>query len=373
MRDFMDIVECRSRLKNWLDALSDGLQPGRFRFCLGGSFVPTNGKEALVSTCYAMKAAWQSTIWDEWPKERKDGCIHFIQSFQNESGFFFDPWLDRQSSPSNWIEFVKFVCQRALGRGLSIRELKIRNVRAETRQSAASLLMIGAQLKTSLPLEATTPSEVRSYLEQFDWSQPWAAGSHLSHLIFFIAANKLFVNNAVKFEELIDEIEYFLLSIWNAEHGAWFNGRPSDQMKINGAMKILTGFQWLDRSYPDCRKLMDLALSLSFESDGCGFVNRLFVVHEAQKGVPLGYRDLDVHDLALKALEEIEKFFRMDGGFSFYVHGAQTHYYGAHVSDGRLVGDLHGAAMITWGIALSLALLGESDITDANQWRVHRP
>ncbi len=143
-------------------------------------------------------------------------------------------------------------------------------------------------------------------------------------------------------------------------------------MKVNGAMKGLSGLHWLDRPYPDCRDLMDLALQQPFEIDGCGFVNRLFVVHEAKKGVPAGYRNQEIHDLALTALESIAQFRRSDGGFSFNMSGAQTYYYGARVSEGDLIGDLHGAAMMTWGIALTLALVGDSGIPGSDHWRVHR-
>lgn len=60
---------------------------------------------------------------------------------------------------------------------------------------------------------------------------------------------------------LIRETEAFLNELWNSEYGCWFRGKPSNLIKINGAMKVWSGLHWLDRPSPDCHKLMDLACS----------------------------------------------------------------------------------------------------------------
>jgi hypothetical protein len=42
----------------------------------------------------------------------------------------------------------------------------------------------------------------------------------------------------------------------------------------------------------------------------------------------------------------------MEVSLAFNMQGAQTYYYGAMVSDGRMVGDLHGAIMMACGECL---------------------
>lgn len=95
----MDLLAIREGIANYLDGLSHSLAPGRFRFCLEGSRVPTEGQAAQVSTCFAMKAAWQAGIWETWPEERRLACIEFLKSFQRPDGWFADPWLAKASRP----------------------------------------------------------------------------------------------------------------------------------------------------------------------------------------------------------------------------------------------------------------------------------
>lgn len=106
-------------------------------------------------------------------------------------------------------------------------------------------------------------------------------------------------------------------------------------------MKALSGLQWIDHPYPDTKNLLDFALSRSFQDDSCSFLDQLFVVQQAQKGVT-AYRSDDIKKLAFRALAAVGKYKKADGAFSFFPHKSQTSYYQAKVSRGRPVGDLHG-------------------------------
>jgi hypothetical protein len=205
-----------------------------------------------------------------------------------------------------------------------------------------------------------------------DWSEPWGAASHVSHQFFMLTANHRLFGLSEQYDVIIDEFGRNLSTLRDPESGSWFKGKPSDTIKINGAMKMFSGFEWLERSYPDSRKLLDFALQQPFQEHGCSFLNRIFVVWQARKGAPQGYRQEEVHALALEALSRTDNYRQLDGAFSFYPTRAQTNYYGARVSRGLRESDLHGTTMLVWAIAISLDLLGDETDAEVQHWKVQK-
>ncbi len=364
----------RDSLAGYLEGVASRLAPGRFRFCRQGSLVPTAGHQASMPTCFAVKAAWQAGLWQEWPQERRRGCVEFIRSFQESSGWFIDPWLER-ASRTHMRKILRQGTLALLGKGswAELRDRTARNRRAETRQCAATLFMVGEKPPYPLPVEAATVTGVRSYVQRLDWRQPWSAGSHLSHLLFLLSSNYRAFGEPTNYEALIDAILGFLADIRDPQSGCWFRGAPPSAIKINGAMKVLSGLRWVSRPYPDCTQLLDFALRQPFEAEGCGFLNRVFVVREALRGVPEGYRQGQVRDLAIQTLAAVQPFRKPDGAFSFYDDHAATTYYGAPVSHGLLESDLHGCAMMAWAVALAVELLGPDSLLGSEHWRAHQP
>lgn len=342
-----ELIQVREALGNWFEQSVAGLSPGRFRFCLRGSLVPVADRQAQFATCFAMEAAWQAGLWDNWPAERHAACTEFVRSFQTEEGWFVDPWLGRASRPS-LMDAARAAAKACIGRprGIPVLDRDRINIRAETRQAASTLLMVKSAPRFPLPIECVKPDEARRFLEHLDWTQPWGAGSHLSHLLFLLTVNRTLFGLVERYDDLVDVVVNCLSGIRDPDTQCWHRGDPPVAMEINGAMKVLSGLQWLDRPYPDCSRLMDLALSQPFENDGCGFFNRLFVVSECRRACPKGYRTEDVASLAERALGALSVFRKPDGGFSFYRAHAQTGYCGARVSKGFAVSDLHGAAMM---------------------------
>ncbi len=302
----VDMESLRANIADWLEQMAEVLEPGRFRFCSRGSLVPTQGQQAQFATCFAMKIAWQIGIWESWPTERKRGCIAFVKSFQNPDGWFIDQWLFRQAKPG-LKERAGAYLQRILG-GNPPQEKDARdliNIRAETRQSASTLLMVGDMPTYQLPLECSSTEEVERFIFSFDWSRPWAAGSHLSHLLFMLSVNEKFFDKTFVNAPLIDAAMACLAKLRDPGSGCWCQGNPDPVERINGAMKVFSGLQWLDRPYPDCRRLLDYSLDRPFQDDGCGFLNRLLVVFHARQGVPQGYHEEVIQKIARRALDRI--------------------------------------------------------------------
>ncbi|SCA56297.1 conserved hypothetical protein [Candidatus Terasakiella magnetica] len=375
MSNLPDAAEIANDIGSWLDEMAEGLEPGRFKYCKTGSITPSGGQEADMVTCFAVKAAWQCGQWDKWSDERKKGCINFIRSFQREDGFFYDPWL-KKSTYLNWRDFAF----AALGRSNLFtaparhRKQRILNVRAETRQAIGTLMMVGEKPNYPVQMEVTTPEQVTQYINDLDWTHPWGAGSHLSHILMMLSANRSLFQQTELYDKLVPEILNFFKSIYHPEDGTWYKGSVTDnQLKINGAMKVYTGLGWLDDEVFPNKAAIDLALSTPLPQDGCGFTNNLFVIQRASRGLNKPYRADEIKTRAKEAIEIALKNKKEGSSFSFQRHGSQKYYYSQYTSKGHNVADIHGTAMFTWGLALAFELLGNDAPKGAENWQTHRP
>ena len=182
----------RVGLASWLKELRSGLEPGRFRFCIDGGLVPVTGQLGLVSTCFAMRTAWCTGIWDEWPQSQREACIKFVKSFQREDGYFYDEWLVNNAKYT-----LKWYVKRLLGRvpKHAAGNLLKMNLRAETRQATGILLMVGERPNFRLPVEVSSRHDMNGYIESLDFESPGSAGSHLSHALFGLIIFNACVNS----------------------------------------------------------------------------------------------------------------------------------------------------------------------------------
>ena len=345
----------REPVRLWIEEMGEGLSPGRFRFCKARSFVPTDGNKGQGIACFVAKSAWHIGAWQSWPSEVKDGCVQFIKSFQTRNGSFVDEWLLRRIGWSTRLSLAKHGRLREML--ADMQNAKARAVRAETRQSSATLMTLGAQPLYDLPTTWESESALREFIRSLDWSQPWGAGSHASHLVAYIAMNGRRQRSSSYGSELLEvafeETDRFL----DLETGTWAKGETTHVQRINGAMKMLTAYEWAQRPIPLAESLIDYTLSKTSGEDGCGVVDKLFVLHRASAAVP-GYRTRELEHFALEVLNDIRKYHQKDGGFSFYRDHAQRWYYGALVSLGEKQSDMHGTVLFTSACAIALDMLG---------------
>lgn len=353
--------------------MADGLPPGRFHYCKQGAIIPTSGQQGQMATCFAMKAAWQCGQWDNWSDDRRRGSIDFIQNFQQTDGTFIDPWLTK-SCRMNWKDFAR----AALGRK-GIREAykthrynDAANIRAETRQSAATLWMVDELPKHILPLEAVSRESFKGYIEKLNWSDPWHAGSQTSHQLMMLSVNNQIAGGLDYYDDVVAGIMEFLDSIYDKDTGTWHQGNDLDnQIKLNGAMKIYSGLQWLDGVEFSNKALIDFALTIPIQLDGCGFTNSLFAIRLARRGIE-DYRQDDIIERSIQCLNHSMKHKHDGSGYSFLLDEAQRFYYTQYTSSGGNQADMHGTGMFALGVAIALELMGDHAPAGAELWRSHR-
>ena len=354
-------------VRSWLEEMGEGLSPGRFRFCKTRSLVPSRGKGGQVTSCFAARSAWYIGAWENWSWETREGCKRFIKSFQQPGGNFVDQWLLNSIPWSRRLILAKHGRFREML--TDFRDEKIRAVRAETKQSAATLRLVGDRPKYPLPMIWDSEASVREFVRSMDWTRPWGAGSHTSHLVaFFVMNSEMSEGSRVEVEMLeaaFSEANRFL----DPNTGSWGMGEVSHVQRINGAMKMLSAHEWANRPIPYPDRLIDYTLNEESSEDGCGVLDRLFVLKRASEAAP-GYRAGDLERCAVEAIDEISKYRQRDGGFSFSRTRAQRGYYGALVSLGERQSDMHGAQMFTWACAVALDLLGAREEAG---WRLSKP
>ncbi len=367
------LKQISSDVSSWLLSLNENLDPGRFRFCDLGSKVPESGIEGQMATCFAMKSAWIIGAWENWDLRQKKGAINFVKSFQNSSGFFIDPWLKKSCRPNileSMRNFIKTRNSYYLRRIYKYKHLA--NINAETRQACSTLLMVKSIPKFPLPSKIRNKKTLYNFLESLDWSDPWHANSQVSHQIMMLSVNKCKFRKKKNYKIIIREILNYYQNFFETKTGTWQKNNNLDkQIKLNGAMKFYSGIQWIDGLNIRNKQLIDFALGIPVQFDGCNFTNSLFAIYFASKGIE-EYRKDEIIDRCIKCLNHTLSHKIKGSGFSFHLNACQKGYYTREVSTGLEQADLHGTAMFLLGISLALSLMGNHAPKDAEKWQLFK-
>lgn len=323
---------------------------GYFKYSLSGDLYGPRVHWGLGQLVFATKILYMIDKLNDVDEEKRENLIQAILSFQKPNGYIHDPFISKLTRRERVKKFLKNGDFESL--------LNTAVKRAETRQSYAALFSLGAKPKRPFLHIPYTKEGIRKYLKSMDWQQPWASGSHLSHLLFFLRYNKnLFGQHSNEVEELIDCAIEWVNRFQSPVDGCWYNGEVPDTQKVNGAMKILTGLSASGRlpfSYPE--KIIDTALKIAKSSDACNDFNVVYVLYCCSKSVD--HRIDDIKDFCIRRLGHYKRYYHEDiGGFSFKLNKANDVYYGTKITKGLNEPDIHGTALFLWGITLISKIL----------------
>ncbi|MBD3344919.1 MAG: hypothetical protein GF401_07645 [Chitinivibrionales bacterium] len=270
----------------------------------------------------------------------------YIKSFQKRNGLFKDELLSLTSLPLRITGFLRHPDLQALS-GAAI-------LLAETRQAIATLELFGEMPKYTYARVPNNKTEVQKFIDRLDWSRPWGAGSHFSHLLFFLKRS-LFTNK----EELINAAIEIVNNLRNHD-GFWYRGYTDEAQKINGAMKIITGLKAADRlSFSDGEQMVDLCLNAINNRNACDNFNIVYVLKYAWEQSGKVYRTDDIQRFMRKRLQMCrEYYYPQSGGFSFRKGKTNCIYYNSPVARAKYEPDIHGTVMFLWGISIIAIVLG---------------
>ena len=348
------IFQLKSKVPAFLDKLRRNKREGFFRYSLTGDLYPESENWGLGNTVFAARIYYTLDIIDLLPKNEIGSIISFIKGFQKSDGSIYDPLISRKVSLINRLyvaknlDFSNFWGQKTK--------------RAETKQSFSALQLLNSRPDLPYLQIPYTCEGIDKYLSSLDWSKPYGAGSHFSHLLFFLHINKETFNI---YEESADDfIDYAIAwvnKLQSPEDGSWYRGRNiSLPQKINGAMKVITGLNAVGKpsfKYPE--KLIDLCLLTANLDQACNNLDVIYVVHYANKITGNDYRYEDIQGFCYRWLRICKEHYFPDvGGFSFFKHRANQYYYGAKLTKGLNEPDIHGTVLLLLGIALVSQILG---------------
>jgi len=346
------IFELKDKVPVFLDKLK-GKNRGFFHYSLTGDLYSENENWGLGNTVFATKIYYTLDMIDSLPEDENRSSINFIKSFQRSDGSIYDPLISTKVPLINRLyaaknlDFSNFWAQKTK--------------RAETRQSFSALLLLNSRPDLPYLQIPYTVERIDKYLSSLDWNKPYGAGSHFSHLLFFLQINKeMFGIYEESTDELIGYAINWINKLQSPEDGGWYQGRSiSLPQKINGAMKVITGLKAVNKvsfSYPE--KLIDLCLSTANLEQACNILDVVYVFCYANELTGGNYRYRDIEDFCYKWLRICrEHYFPEIGGFSFFKHKANQSYYGAKITKGLNEPDIHGTVLLLWGIALISQIL----------------
>ena len=329
---------------DWLEHMQIPGRPGWIRLCRSGALIEPGRRSGLGFSCLALKTCVMLGLVQRVPAPDLTAWISHIQRFQRRWGPLRGRFEDRSI-----LDAVPARQATAEGRAATLR--------AETRQACATLLTAGARpfrrVSTGIP---RTEDQVRAYIAALDWTQPWAAGSHAGHLLFFYGLHARYFNERHADRLLVRTVFQELDRLQDPVTGSWFSKRPSDAQVVNGAMKILTGYAFLKRPFLLSERLIDTCLAIPNAEHGCNNADVIYVLRECTRQTD--YRCTEIQAWCRERVEVIRRFRQHDGGFSYAENTAQTNYYGAPVSRGLCESDVHGTALFAWSLVMIGDIMG---------------
>lgn len=345
-RDLTWLFHLKDEISLFLRKLKGKKRSGFYRYSLSGDYFGEKIKWGLGNSVFFLKIIYTLGLENQFSEEIKN-AINFITSFQRKDGTISDPLVNLLTWPRRILNFFKTLDFRSL----SNEPVK----RAETRQSISALSLFNFKSKFEYKKIPMHTEGVKKFLLKLNWEIPWGAGSHFSHLLFFLQHSKL--SNK---KELIQEAIDWVNELQHDENGFWYQGNPSIQQKVNGVMKIITGLKVTDRvnfKYPE--KLIDSLLEIRNDRQACDNFNIVYVLKYCNELTRSNYRFKEIKEFFFERLKIYKQFyFPKLGGFSFRKNRANRKYYGAILTKGKKEPDIHGTIMFLWGISIIAQTLG---------------
>ena len=312
-------------------------------------------KLQLGFSTYGLKLYYMLGIWDQLDNNHKDKWSKFINSFQqNIKSFpknsYIDPVLlnsyKEQTLKKSSIDLIKKTMNFSSKYNYETNEVKLsKAINAETKQAIATLYEV--DFKNDKLLENIYSNEVDllNYLENLNWMTPWTSGAQFSSICVYATTQ------SYKYKSTLVD---FIKQKADPETGSYFSTRPNSNREIiNGAMKVISGLDWIEEEIHYPEKLIDFCLENKPINEGCDVVDFIYVMYKCLK--QSNYKKLEVNNLLKDSISEIKNLYKeKEGGFSYFVDKSQTHYYGVPITKGNNVADLHGTLLCTWAIMMIL-------------------
>ncbi|MFH0853284.1 MAG: hypothetical protein V1853_02660 [bacterium] len=345
MSDIEWLYNLKKKAPDFLKKIKGTKRKGFYHYSYTGDYYSERIKWGLGNAVFFLKIIYTLKIEDLF-KNEIETAGEFIKSFQNKNGEFSDKLLSALSLPKSYSAALKKM-------NLDYLSKKYVN-QAETRQAISSLSLFGIKPNYDYLNFPQSENNIKQFLENLDWKLPWSAGSHFSHLLFFLSYSSL--SNK---ETLINCVIDWVKTI-QKDDGFWYQGAASTQQKINGAMKIISGLKVADKVTFDLpEKIIDTSLEAKNDKHACDNFNVAYILKYCSQLLGHSYRIDEIKNFMYNRLQLYKKYyFHEIGGFSFFENMAGNYYYNAKITKGKNEPDIHGTVMFLWGISVIAQVIG---------------
>ncbi|RPH00976.1 hypothetical protein CBD81_002230 [bacterium TMED221] len=313
---------------------------------------------SLGFSCLALKVFYMTGEWQDLKTLHKEKWVQHINSFQVEDSKFpknsyLDPVLINSYTNLAYKENIKYILKRILSispnfnydsKNVAINKA----INAETKQAVSTLHEVGYKNNKEINKVYSIGHDISYYLNTLDWSKPWSSGAQFASMCVFSETQGL---------NLKSELQSFIKKISDKETGSYFKEHPkSNREVINGAMKVISGLDWLETEIHNPKKLIDFCLNNKPILEGCDVVDYVYVLYKCSNQE--NYRKKEIVLLFDQILNDIKKLYVADdGGFSYFIGKSQTHYYGVEITKGLNSADIHSTTLCIWALIMILDTL----------------
>ena len=319
---------------------------------------------------YAIKLYKLSNEWQNLDSKAKENWIKYLQNFQSSKfkdfeNYFIDDevvkYFDKNFSIYNLKNLTKSTLNTFFKKDYESKQMQIfKAINADSKQAVSTLSEVGYKIQ-KIPVNFfNNHISVEEYLSSYDWSKPWDAGAQFSSISLYSSTFNLKLEN-----NLTDFIKLKL----NHETGSYFQKKPkSTRQIINGAMKVISGLDWLNHPIHLPEKLIDFCLDNKPKFEGCDLVDYVYVLYQCSEQT--NYKKKEILNIFNDVLDYLKLLYHEEyNGFSYYINKSQTHYYGIENSKGKNTPDIHGTILSVW----ALVMIGQVCCPGKYHWNVIRP
>ena len=241
----------------------------------------------------------------------------------------------------------------------------VKSVKAETKQAISILHEFNIKNKYLYIDFPRQDSSINNYLDSYNWQYPWNSGAQFAGQCLFIST-QLSEDERLQCKKVLSS---YIKNKVNKETGFYYEGSlPQSAQLVNGAMKVLTGLQWIDEEIHYPKKIIDYSLNYVPNKEGCDLIDVVHVL--SMCGKQSGYKKNQIIKYFDNILNMVREHYQpKTGGFSYFINKSQTHYYGLKISDGRDTSDLHGTLLCLWAISIILDFKEDS----SQSWNILKP
>ncbi|MDC3103232.1 hypothetical protein OA408_00515 [Acidimicrobiaceae bacterium] len=326
------------------------------------NFYPANsgltkdGKSLRLGlSTYGLKLYFMLGEWQQLSESNKKEWIDFINSFKkNYKNFPTNSFIDdtlynhytKLSILNSSKDIIKSTINKFTNQNYDTNKTKFQKaVNADTKQAIATLFEVGYISPDPFMPKFNSPKRIEEYLNSLNWETPWTSGAQFASYCVYSKINSNI------YHEILNN---FINKIVSKETGSYYSNTPSHSREIiNGAMKVLTGLDWIDSKIHYPEKLIDYCISNKPVMEGCDIVDYIYVLYRCCKETE--YKKEEIVKIFDESIDDIKSLFHeKDGGFSYFKNKSQTHYYGINITQGNDTADIHGTLLCVWALMMIL-------------------